>query len=744
MKNRLLGSLVPLLFFGLVPFESWGQREKSELNLHISRSRSAIRLDGILDEEAWHVADSATNFYQTFPFDSSYAKANTVVRATYDDQFLYFAAICYSNNPGKFVVPSLRRDFRGQGLDLFAIILDTFQDVTNAFTFGTNPVGVQREGLVAAGGADFDRAVDFSWDNKWYNAVKIHPNAWVAEFAIPFKTIRFKAGAREWNLNFFRQDSQLNERASWARVPRIFPIFALNYHGKLIWDEPLQHPGPNISVIPYVAQRTSKDFEDATSANSELAFGGDAKIAVSSSLNLDVTVNPDFSNVEVDQQQTNLNRFELFFPERRQFFLENQDLFADYGNQKLRPFFSRRIGLAQDTSTGLYVQNKILFGARLSGNISKKWRVGILNMQAARDNDINLPSYNFGVATVQRRVGTNSNIRGIVVNKQDFSNSQDYDRTAGLDYNYSFVNNKFTGNAFLHQQFKPSTKGKDLSAEQFGHGFSFNYNIPKFFINWTHQVIGKNYKPSVGYVPRSGYKQINPIVGYVWYPQSKIINNHGPGIYAIATWDDIYKFSDSETTLFYQLNFQSGAEFIMGLKETYTQLTFSYDPSESKGPELLQGSDYRYKNVWWEFGSNQRRKFTYRLNGSMGQYYNGDLYSINGSLSYRLQPYGVFSVDYDINKVVLPRPFNSADIVLVGPRVDLTLSRSLFWTTTVQYNSQFDNLNINSRLQWRFKPVSDLFIVYTDNYFYDYRNTSENFSVKNRAIVLKLTYWLNL
>ena len=743
MKNCLF-IFSSFWMFGLTSFEVAGQEEKNEPILNIKRSKGIIRLDGILDEEAWHLADSAINFHQQFPFDSSYAKANTVVRATYDDQFIYFSAVCYGDNPSKFVVPSLRRDFRGQGLDLFAIIIDTFQDLTNAFTFGTNPVGVQREGLVAAGGVDFDRAVDFTWDNKWYNAVKIHPNAWIAEFAIPFKTIRFKAGAREWNLNFFRQDSKLNERATWARVPRIFPTFALNYHGKLIWDEPLKHPGPNISVIPYVAQRASKDFADGSAADTKSSFGGDAKIAVSSSLNLDVTVNPDFSNVEVDQQQTNLNRFELFFPERRQFFLENQDLFSDYGSQGVRPFFSRRIGLAQDTSTGLYVQNRILYGARLSGNLNKKWRVGLLNMQAAKDENINLPSYNFGVASIQRRIGSNSNLRGIVVNKQDFGDAQNYDRIAGLDYNYSFDDNKYTGNTFFHQQFTPATKGNDLSSEQFSHGFSFNYNTPRLFINWTHQIIGKNYKPAVGFVPRSGYKQINPIIGYSWYPKSKLINSHGPGIYAVATWDDVYNFSDSETTLFYQFNFQNTAQLTMGLKETYTLLTFSYDPSESGGLELLPGTEYKYKNLWWEFSSNARPKFTYRFSGRLGEYYNGHLYGVSGSFTYRMQPYGLFSIDYDVNTVRLPEPYNKADILLVGPRLDLTLSRSLFWTTTVQYNSQFENMNVNSRLQWRFKPVSDLFIVYTDNYFYDYRNTSENFTSKNRAIVLKLTYWLNL
>ncbi|NJN42447.1 MAG: carbohydrate binding family 9 domain-containing protein [Flammeovirgaceae bacterium] len=268
---------------------------QDDKKLFIKRANTAIKIDGILNESDWLEADSAINFFQQFPFDSSRTVAQTMVKTTYDDRFIYVGAVCYSKDPSKFVIPSLRRDFFGQGIDLFAVIFDTYQDVTNAFTFGTNPAGVQREGLVAGGGTSFERGgVDFTWDNKWYNEVTITEDAWVVEMAIPFKSIRFKEGSKEWNINFYRQDSKENERGHWAGVPRNFMSFALNYHGKLVWDEPLKKPGANISVIPYVSDRVSRDFENSGETENQFNIGGDAKIAVTSALNLDITINPDF------------------------------------------------------------------------------------------------------------------------------------------------------------------------------------------------------------------------------------------------------------------------------------------------------------------------------------------------------------------------------------------------------------------------------------------------------------------
>ncbi len=452
----------------------------------IKRSSGPIKLDGVLDEGSWKDAEMIDHLIQQFPYDTSRARVRTEFRLAYDDRFLYVSAIAYDKVPGKYVMSSLRRDFRGPGLDGVSVILDPFQDVTNGFFFGVNPAGVQREGLIA-NGYIARNDMNLSWDNKWYSATKIYDGYWTAEFAIPYKTLRFKAGSTKWNVKLYRQDSKENERSVFPFTPRFFEIGNLNYSAEMIWSEPLKHPGANISIIPYVAGQASKDYEKGEPGKSELQGGGDAKIAVNSSLNLDLTVNPDFSQVEVDQQVTNLDRFEIFFPEKRQFFLENADLFSSFGHMAARPFFSRRIGVARDTSTGLNVQNRILFGARLSGNVNKNWRIGLLNMQTGNVEESNIPSYNYTVATTQRRLGANSNVRAIFVNRQQFKvdssetklSGYNYNRVAGLDYNYSFLNNKWTGNLFFHKQITEKNPGKE-----FAHGYGLSYNTQKLNFNW--------------------------------------------------------------------------------------------------------------------------------------------------------------------------------------------------------------------------------------------------------------------
>ncbi|MEQ8424200.1 MAG: DUF5916 domain-containing protein, partial [Cyclobacteriaceae bacterium] len=541
--------------------------------------------------------------------------------------------------------------------------------------------------------------VDFTWDNKWFNEVSMTHNAWVYEIAIPFKSLRFKAGTTQWNINFYRQDSQENERSLWVRVPRNFQAFALNFHGILQFDKPLQKSGPNISLIPYLATSAAQDFVKDIKEGPSLSFGGDAKIAVTSSLNLDITVDPDFSNTDVDQQQTNLNRFELFFPERRQFFLENQDLFSDYGGDRARPFFSRRIGLALDNTTGQYVQNDIKFGARLSGNLNKKWRIGLLNMQASEDSDLGLPSYNFGVASTQRRVGTNSNIRGIFVNRQDLGNSADYNRVAGLDYNYNFDDNKFRGNVFFHQMFDPQFDGEDLSSDAYSGGASFNYSTTTWQGGVFLSSIGSNFDPVVGFTPRNGMDRIGGWGGYQIFPRSEAINRISFGTFGGVVWDNVWGMSDRDNGGWFEIGFLNTAELNINASNNYTFLIDPYDPSETEGLALAQGTDYNYTQGEINFRSDQRKKFNYGVSARLGEYYNGSISGVRGNLAYRWQPYGIFSIDFDVNQVRLPDPYNDADILVVGPKIDLTLSKSVFFTSVVQYNSQFDNMNVYSRFQ---------------------------------------------
>ncbi len=316
--------------------------------LHIKRATGVIEVDASMTEPDWLDADIADQFKQLFPFDSSYAVAQTEVRMTYDDKFIYlFATMFNESGPRKYVTPSLRRDFRGPANDGFSIVFDTYKDRTNAFLVGVNPFGVQREGLVSAGGNNFED-LNISWDNKWYSESKILEDRWVCEIAISYKTIRFKEGLDSWNVNFYRADSHHAEQSTWSPISRIYNVTSLAFSRELIWDKPLSHPGGNVSVIPYAAYHNNNDFENGTPTDRGPTIGGDAKVAMVPALNLDLTVNPDFSQVEVDQQVTNLSRFEIFYPEKRQFFLENADLFGSFGYSNMRPFFSRRIGVTRD------------------------------------------------------------------------------------------------------------------------------------------------------------------------------------------------------------------------------------------------------------------------------------------------------------------------------------------------------------------------------------------------------------
>ena len=719
--------------------------------LSIKRAAGKIVVDGEMNEEDWNTADVASNFKQIFPFDSSYAQSQTEVRMVYDDHFIYVYATMHSKGPRKYVTPSLRRDFRGQAFDSFVIILDTYQDKTNAFSFGINPFGVQREGLISRGGNTSDD-LSLSWDNKWYSEAKILENSWVCEFAIPFKTLRYKEGLSRWNINFFRNDTQLPEQSTWAPISRAYSVINLASMRQLDWDKPLKHPGPNISVIPYLAAKNEHNFQDGKDAITEPSIGGDAKVALSPALNLDLTINPDFSQVEVDQQITNLNRFENFYPEKRQFFLENADLFANFGSGNSRPFFSRRIGVTKDSSTGQNIENRIYAGARISGKIDNNWRVGFLTMQAAKDKTIGLPSVNYSVGAVQRKIFSRSNIGLIAINKQAlFPDSiskltNKYNRLIGLDYSLASKNNHWVGKAFYHRSFDQVDKDKSYAATG-----QVTYQTPFIEVDLLAQDIGANFNPEVGYTPRKDFRRIAPEFYYSWYPKSKIINNHGPGVDVDIIGNNTFGTTDWDANFWYKISFQNTANFFMRIRRDYGYVFSPFDPTfpadENQAVNLPFGTDYHWNSIILNYQSNGRKKFFFNFQSRIGQYYNGERENIDGSISYRFQPHTVISIDFSFNRIRLPQPYNSANLVLVSPKFDFTFTKKLFWTTYIQYNNQIKNVNINSRLQYRFKPVSDFFLVYTDNYFAE-TFTNDHLvylgQPKLRAVVLKLTYWFNL
>ncbi|WP_316816338.1 DUF5916 domain-containing protein [Pedobacter nyackensis] len=706
------------------------QKKNEAYQLNIRKASSPVKIDGVADEQAWADADVATDFFMVLPMDTSYAKVRTDVRMTYDAQNIYMLVVNYNGMPGPYMVESLRRDFSFLKNDNFLMFMDPFDDQTNGFSFGANAAGAQWDGLMYDGGK-----VDLSWDNKWHSVVKNYPDKWVFEAVIPFKSIRYKKGISRWGINFGRNDLKTTEKSSWAPVPRQFPSASLAYTGVLVWDVPPPDPGTTVSLIPYVLGGINKDYQNGTPTKWRRDVGLDAKVAVTSSLNLDLTVNPDFSQVDVDKQVTNLDRFELFFPERRQFFLENGDQFSNFGYAGIRPFFSRRIGL------GVPIQ----FGARLSGKLNKDWRLGVMNMQTEKQHSTSLPAQNFTVAALQRRVFARSNVGFLLINKESLNYDPGqvasgtptysrYNRNFGMEYNLASANNFWTGKAIMLKSFSPGKTGKDWT-----HAANLQYTSREWNISWQQEYVGKNYTAEVGYVPRQGYVKFAPQITRLFFPKHGPLLSHGPQITSTNFFDEQMNRTDNELMASYGLVFRSRNTLNVWGSGTYIKLLEPFNPLNSGTDSLARGTEHNWSTVGVDYVSKPQSLFTYTLSARYGGYYaDGKRLTLGGEFGYRFQPYVSLAMSANYNKLKLQQPWGNNDFWLVGPRLDVTMTNTLFFTGFAQYNEQRKNVNLNTRFQWRYRPASDLFIVYTDNYL------PEPFSVKNRALVLKLVYWLNI
>jgi hypothetical protein len=706
----------------------------------VVRFSQGVTLDGKLDELEWQNCQPAQDFWETFPSDTNRAAYPTEIYFGFDDGNLYVGAIC--RTPGvKFVIPSLRRDYRAGGNDNITFVFNPFRDKTNAIVFGMNPNGVTREALIYNGGESGD---DFreEWDNKWRGESYIGEDYWSCEMIIPFSSLRFPDGVAEWYFNSYRFDTQSNTRSTWHRIPQNQIIMSLAYMGSLQFEGGAPRAqGKNLTVIPYVGGSIRRDYQQETPTDFDWNVGGDAKVGIGSGLNLDLTVNPDFSQVEVDQQVINTTRFEVFFPERRQFFLENADLFGSFGFERANPFFSRRIGVTRDTTTGEALQNPIYFGARLSGMVGGNgWRMGLLSMQAAQNRNQGLPSFNYTVAALQRRVGARSNIGGIFVNKQNFTNfsdsteiNPDFNRVVGFDYNLATKDNAWNGKTFVHRSFSQDSGGDDYT-----HGLNLEYRHRHWNVQYDHLYVGEDFNAEVGFVPRRGYFSSGVEAVRIDYPTNPDVVTKGPFAEVRTFFQPGDGLTDRTVSGGYEWRYANTSELSMGGNYDYIYLFDDFDPSRTGSTPLPGGRGYGAWSGFFNYETDARRKLSTDVSIDAGQFFNGYTYGLSGNLIYRYQPYGSIDMRFSYQYLDLPEPYTSVALFLIGPRIDLTFSKSVFLTTFLQYNNQIDNFNLNARLQWRFAPVSDFFLVYTDNY------DSIDWGVKNRALVAKVTYWLNL
>jgi len=715
----------------------------SQKALNVKRLSQDVVIDGVLDEAFWDIGDKADKFFQYFPTDTVQAFGQSEISMYYNDESLIIGIKCYGKG-NDWIVNSLRRDYRAGGIDNMTLVFDAFQDKTNAYFFGINAEGVIREGVITNGGNDF-RDFDESWDNKWRGEAKKFDGYYTAELEIPFKSLRYKAGGMQWNFDAYRYDAQYNEWSTWTGTPRIFPMTNLAYHGTMEWEEPLKANSGTVSFIPYVSAGVSKDYAAGSDANILREIGGDVKVAVTSGLNLDLTINPDFSQVEVDQQITDLSRFEIFFPERRQFFLENADLFSNFGFSNINPFFSRRIGTTTNKNDDV-VQNRIFAGARLSGKVNDDLRIGLLNMQTGSEQDNGVFATNYTVTAVQQKVLDRSNIGFMFVNKQvlgvDDVNAFQLDRhnrVAGIDFNFADKDNIWTGKTFLHGSMTDGEDGVPIS-----HGLQVGYSSRTWIFGWGHEYVDADYDAQVGFIRRKDYLSLNPSVDYQLFPEKGIFNNMTLGVDAEFIYRPEIGKSDHQIGFGIRAQTRDNARFFIGVDNEFVFLTDEFDPTGTSSTELPAMTAYSYTSLSASFSSDRRKPVSFSIRNSIGQYFNGWRYGTRGNITFIAKPKAQLSIDMTYNYFDMPYLDSGRQTFLLGPRLDYTFSKKLFFSTIVQYNTQSENTNINARLQWRFAPVSDFFLVFTDNYFTG-SDVSDRFAIniKNRAIVAKFTYWLN-
>lgn len=716
-----------------------GYSQDTKKTVLVKYINEPIKADAVLDEPAWSQVEPATNFWQYFPTDSLLAKSKSEIKFLFDDNNLY-VGIKVKSIGNNFITPSLRRDFRAGGSDNITLLFDTFNDGTNAFLFGSNPHGVQREMLLSGGGNEL-RGFNGAWDAKWVSENQIHDDYYVLEWIIPLSSFKYREGETKWRFNSYQFDTQLNEQNTWAQIPQNQFIFNLAYMGDMIFEKPLGKSKSPISIIPYANYLVGKDYEtDETS--SDFKVGGDVKMTVGNSMNLDITVNPDFSQVEVDQQVTNLTRFEISLPERRQFFIENSDLFADFGNSRdANPFFSRRIGIAENLD-GDNIENDIIAGVRLSGKLNNNLRLGVLNVQTAEDAANEIPTSNNTVLTAQYKMFSRSNLSVMFINKQatkdyDFLANEDrYNRVFGLDYRMASEDNTWVGKYFFHKSISPGVSDKDMSAGASTEYFSRNWNF-----RLSGVYVGDNFRSDLGFIRRTDILKISPKIERTFWPSLGKVQKHSVSFTPFVLWKPELGFEMSDYTLLtqYQANLKNTAEVNAEMFNRFTHLYQPFDPTGSEnGPALPEG-DYYYTSFGFNFRSDQRKAFSYNIGPSFGQFYNGHKYSFRAQATLRIQPYFTSTIVVNYDNIQLPGPYPDAQLWLIGPKIDITFNKNLFWATFIQYSSQRDNFSINTRLQWRFAPLSDLFIVYNDNYF-----TDNIFAPRVRSFNVKLTYWLNI
>jgi len=693
----------------------------------------SLKIDGRLNEPEWMLARSIGDFIQTDPHQGAPARKRTVVKLLYNKDYLYVAAICYDTiGKTKYRALNFKRDYVAGNADFFAFAIDGYNDERNAVMFGINPYGVQRDLL-----SFDDNYYDADWDGLWLVRTQRTDTAWIAEAAVPWKTLRYKNGkdsSQIWGISFGRIARTINEFSNWPAFPRAYGGLRMAYAGKLV-NLKAPKPSTNIRVQPYMLYAYNETRENTKSVyrKNTVKPGGDVKWVINPNTLLDLTFNTDFAQADVDRQVNNINRFSVFFPERRQFFLENAGLFsvgvdplsnsqADYST-RIQPFFSRAIGLDPNGNP-----LNIDAGARLVYR-SDKSNAGALFIR--QEGNGNTAPANFFAGRYSRNFGKQHRIGTLLSYKAaDGRGSMPGARnfTGTIDGFFRFS-----------QSLSLSLMGSSTSDLKDHNGYAaasqLLYNSNKWIAWWTQSVVTQRYDPQMGFIARGNTLVTDP--GIILQERGKwlpaFIRSYNPGIsytmYHNATNFQLTDRYINFTPLWFQL--QNGGIVSWYIIFTRQHLENDFVPL---GVTINKG-DYHYIRHKISLSSDQSKKVSATLTGNLGQYYDGSYHSLTATVNLAPSPYFFISPSIEAGKLKkVGVNGTTTDVMLYTVEGRIALNPRLQLSGIFQQSSVTNSVSWNTRLSWEFKPLSYLYIVFNNN------TASQVVKTTDRQTITKISY----
>jgi len=692
-----------------------------------TRAEVPILVDGVLDESAWERAEPVSRFIQAIP-DAGYpATEETLVRVLYDDANLYVGALLLDSDPEGITAQFLNQDFDTHEDDVFAVTLDTFLDHRNSFMFLINPRGAVKDGQTF----DNSRTTNLAWEGVIQVETIIHDDGWTVELAIPFSTLRFDPALKdqEWGVNFLRRLRRRNEDSYWAPLDRRSKVHTMALAGTLTGLSGLPRPR-NLTVKPFaLADHSSGDLVPDETGGAGYDGGMDLKYGLTPRLTLDLTYRTNFSQVEVDQEQVNLTRFSLFFPEKREFFVENSGIFSfgDLSERNYRLgasprdftlFHSRRIGLQEGRPV------PIVGGGRLTGRVGPL-DVGFLNMQTESADSRGAET--FSVARVRTTLGGVLQVGGLFSNRNGLGESAGgYNRSYGVDANLRVLENLLV-HSYLAATDYPDRAGNNRAAR-----VSAAFRDRLWDVSALYRQIGDGFKPGVGFVARRGIRQSYGTFGLHPRPPIPWVNELNPYIELDYITNLESALETRNATAGLGVAFRDGGTLTLAATDRLEAIDELFRVA---GQGEIPEGRYTFREGSLSYGSNAARPLVGKIGFSGGGFYHGTRESVTLGGSWRPSQYFALDLAAERNRIDLPGDSFTADVF--GARVDLAGSTRLFFSGFFQYNTASEDAVMNLRLNFIHSPLSDLFLVYSE------RRNGGSDRLLERTFTLKATKLLS-